>query len=564
MQIKRGFFILIFSLLGPVFSQNNPIDQKEQSFILNYFNAEKCKVSEDYDGALIFYEKCIEINPQEPSSYNEVAKIYFYKQNWERAEHYANAAINLDDRNVWYFYLLIDVYAMQNKIKKQLETYSRLIENTQAYEHYLKKAELLIRLNQHKQAIKFIKRSQKIFGQTKELLMALQEIYILQKNKELAVQTGYILIDMNPNKTALYGLLASVYMTFSDYEGATKLYLMLLNMEPSDAEAQIALYNIYRNNKNQNKQSEYLFKIAQNPNVNLNTKRDIFYEIIVNNQIADFPLLKEILLKCHATHPMEQIFQVLLADLYFMEGDHNKAISFYKDAINTGPVKDEYIYNKIIEIYFKKNQYSQLVAVADEAIETFPLIPGFYYYKAIALIQQKNHKEAIEVLLAGVDYVIENDMLASDFFSLMGDCYNQIGSHELSDQSYGKSLDYNPNNTFVLNNFSYYLSLREDSLELAKSMSIRCNELTVSSPNPSFLDTYAWVLYKTTNYAQAKEIIEQALELNNNSAVILEHYGDILLKLKLIKDALIQWQAAFQIQPSEQLQNKINTHLADE
>ena len=564
MNLKSFFLIVFFYLMGPVNSQNNLIGQSEQNFILNYFNAEKSKISEDYDSALELYKKCIEINPGEPSPYNEVSKIYFYKQDWATAEHYARLAINIDPSNEWYFYLLIDIYAMQNNLQKQLDVYSELIEREPTYEHHLKKSELLIKNEQYKHAIKFIKRSQKIFGQTKELLILLQEVYILQKNKDMAIETGYVLIEEHPKNNALYGLLASVYMAFSDYEGAAELYLLLLELEPNNAEAQIALYNIYRNDKNRDKQSEYLLKIAKNTNVTLKTKREVFYEIILNNQILDFPNLKEILIECYESYPKEQIFQVVLGDVYFMEKDYGKSLGFYNDALQTGPVKDQYIYNKIIEIYFQTQQYSQLVIVASEAISTFPLIPGFYYYKGLALIQQTKYQEAIGVLTTGVDYVIDNDMLNSDFYSMIGDCYYKLENHELSDNSYKKSLEYNPNNTFVLNNFSYYLSLRGESLELAKSMTIKCNELTSTNPNASFLDTYAWVLYKTSEYVLAKQIIEMALELNPESAVILDHYGDILFKLELTADALIQWRAAHKIQPSEELINKINTYSTDE
>ena len=114
----------------------------------------------------------------------------------------------------------------------------------------------------------------------------------------------------------------------------------------------------------------------------------------------------------------------------------------------------------------------------------------------------------------------------------------------MSDQAYENALEHNPNNTYVLNNYSYYLSGREEKLFLAKEMIIKCINLTSNNPNPSFLDTYAWVLHKLGEHDLAKIEIEKALSLEEGSAVIFDHYGDILYSLGLLDDAKIQWQKA--------------------
>ena len=92
-------------------------------------------------------------------------------------------------------------------------------------------------------------------------------------------------------------------------------------------------------------------------------------------------------------------------------------------------------------------------------------------------------------------------------------------------------------------------------------MIVKCNELTVDNPNPSFLDTYAWVLYKLEEYDLAQTQIIKAIDLQKNSATLFNHYGDILDKLGLVNDALVQWKKSLSINPDDLLvKDKIKAH----
>ncbi len=134
-------------------------------------------------------------------------------------------------------------------------------------------------------------------------------------------------------------------------------------------------------------------------------------------------------------------------------------------------------------------------------------------------------------------------MLLVDFYSRLGDTYHELKNHAESDKYYEKALALDPKNAFVLNNYSYYLSLRKENLEKAEKMSKLSNDLM---PNQSsFLDTYAWVLYQMGRYEEAKVWIEKAIaNSGSTNGVILEHYGDILFRLNKTQEAQEQWKKA--------------------
>ena len=90
-------------------------------------------------------------------------------------------------------------------------------------------------------------------------------------------------------------------------------------------------------------------------------------------------------------------------------------------------------------------------------------------------------------------------------------------------------------------------------------MSIKSNSL--SPNNATFLDTWAWILYKREEYADALIKIEECLKYSlTESYEILEHYGDILLKNGREEDAIEQWKKAqLAGNQSPELNDKINS-----
>jgi tetratricopeptide (TPR) repeat protein len=111
----------------------------------------------------------------------------------------------------------------------------------------------------------------------------------------------------------------------------------------------------------------------------------------------------------------------------------------------------------------------------------------------------------------------------------------------------------------VLNNYSYYLSLRSQKLEKAEEMSRRA--VNTEPDSPTYLDTYAWVLYKRQNFEEALKWMQFALNNGGDKEpVILEHFGDILFRLGREKEALEYWKQAQSLgEGSEFLAEKVKT-----
>ena len=188
------------------------------------------------------------------------------------------------------------------------------------------------------------------------------------------------------------------------------------------------------------------------------------------------------------------------------------------------------------------------------AIELHPIQPTLYLFTGFAASYNKEYEKSLTLFNKGLNYVVNNRPLKAEFYSYLGDAYHSIGDDNKSDESYQKSLDLIPDNIIVLNNYSYYLSLREKDLEKAERMSKQCVEL---NPGQStYQDTYGWVLYKLKRFNEAKVWLEKAVNADSKSPVILEHFGDVLYQLDQKKDALEYWKKAKSTGGDSELLNK--------
>jgi len=131
--------------------------------------------------------------------------------------------------------------------------------------------------------------------------------------------------------------------------------------------------------------------------------------------------------------------------------------------------------------------------------------------------------------------------------------------HKSSDSAYNASLNYDATNLYVLNNYSYFLSLRKTDLEKAEEMSLKTVE--AQPKNASYLDTYGWILFQLKKYNEAESYLKQSLNNGGDkSGEVLEHYGDVLFETGRPDEALGYWNRALETgEGSNDLEIKIHS-----
>lgn len=171
-----------------------------------------------------------------------------------------------------------------------------------------------------------------------------------------------------------------------------------------------------------------------------------------------------------------------------------------------------------------------------------------YSQKSIAFFWMGQNDESMNILSKGLGQV----KTARDkalLYNLRGDFYHTLGDKQKMYADYDSTLVYDPDNINVLNNYAYYLSVENRDLKKALEMSFRT--LEKDPLNATYLDTYAWILFKMKRYREALGYMEKALRyLETDNPEIYEHYGDVLFMCGEKEKALENWHKAVQFNSS--------------
>jgi tetratricopeptide (TPR) repeat protein len=165
--------------------------------------------------------------------------------------------------------------------------------------------------------------------------------------------------------------------------------------------------------------------------------------------------------------------------------------------------------------------------------------------------------EALETFRQAVRQINESSdaQMVTDIYTAMGDLLQEEGNITEACSCYESALKYAPDNILALNNYAYLLS--EEGYELEKAEQMSRYTIEVEPDNATYLDTYAWILYKLQRYDEAFTYIQQALENEPEpSDVLYEHAGDICHRLGKKAKALGYWRKALALQLKQGTINK--------
>ena len=244
---------------------------------------------------------------------------------------------------------------------------------------------------------------------------------------------------------------------------------MRLEIEPDDPLTPLSHADYYYPLGERNKSFNELKIAFSAPNLDIDTKVDIllaYYARTANRQELKeqaFALCKILV----EIHPDDAKSHSIYGDFLYRDRQFENARDQYRLAVNLAT--DRYvIWRQLLAIESELRDFDAMLRESNEAIELFPNQAILYLFNGIANVQLKKHQEAIEILNKGVGLAGDNEGLLADFYSNLGDTYHTEKNMEASDSAYDNALEINPNNHFVLNNYSYYLSLWDKHLEKEK------------------------------------------------------------------------------------------------
>jgi tetratricopeptide (TPR) repeat protein len=514
-------------------------------FEYNFYNANTEKILGNYDQALRLYLTSLDANPKSAAAMYEVATILEQKQNFQQALHYSKKAAMLDADNIWYQELYINCLKENRRWQEVINAYQNLIKKRpNDIEYYYELANTYLLIKKTDEAFKIFDDLEKRFGFNKDISLQKISVFQITHHTDKAIEETKKLIKDNPNEPSYYGILGDLYQDKGESSKAFDAYKKMLDADPDNPYVHISLANYYSKQKQDSKAFEETIIAFKSKDLDIDTKikmlMSYYYTTATDTQFkTDADTLCKIVVQ---VHPNEAKAYAIYGDFLYRDKKPAEARIQYRKAIELD--KEKYaLWNQLLVIDSELSDNEALLKDSKDAIELFPTQPLPYLLNGVTNLQFKNYNEAVTSLNMGKDYVLDNQGLLSQFYGYLGDAYYQLKNYTESDFAFDNSLKADKNNIVVLNNYAYYLSLRNVNLEKAEAMSKRSNDL--DPDNSSYQDTYGWVLYKMGKYNDAKIWIGKAIaNLSTINGTLQEHYGDILYKMGDTENAVKYWENA--------------------
>lgn len=532
-----------------------------------YFTeAEKYFILEDYAKALQYYHLTLEINPANATVHYKVAEVLSRSSKQEdllKASLSIELALSLDKTNKYFYILAASIYSGMAKFDKAAEAYETMLEKIKGTEEYLYELAAVYQYaNQPEDAIKVYTKAESVFGVNEISSTQKIRLYLEAGKTKEGIAEGEKLIHAFPEEERYVMAFAQV-LSQKKMDDLAIQYLEKYTAQHQDSgNAKMLLAGLYRDTGQESKARPLLSMLFDDPSVEFGGKVIVLgaYNTEMNqartrNQSDPDKeaFVVQLFDKLQKNYPEEPGVFIIGGDLFLSTGKDREAQNQYAKAAAAGEVNFE-VWENLLYLDVKLEQFDLAIKHSDQALERFPNQGMIHYFNGFANLRKRNFREAIAAFEQARKLSGTNEALRSDINAMLGDAYNGTREYEKSDKAYDDALVFNPNNTSVLNNYSYYLAMRRANLEKAERMSAL---LVKNNPdNPSFLDTHAWVLYAREKYKEARRMIEKAISSGKASAVHFEHYGDILYKLGDVDGAVQQWEKARGLNANSETLNK--------
>lgn len=518
------------------------------------------KLQGNYPEAIDHFKRALDIYPNHAASHYEMAFVRSSMGRLAEALPYAEKAVSLEPQNEWYRLLLSKTLMDVGKFAESSASFRELVNLKPGnIEYYFLWSSALLHAGKIKEAMEVYDKIEGMIGISEELSLQKQRIYLSQNQTDKAIMEAEKLIRSQPDNPQYRLVLAELYFQMQQDEKAIEVCNKIFEKFPNEPETHLLLAKYYENTGKNQQAFTHVVKAFENPELDIDEKVKILVQYFnipntFKEETAEAAKLIEILIETHPTDPRSYSLQ---GDFLTRDGKNQEARDAFRKALSYD--KSKYpIWQQVMVLDEALNDFESMEKDSKEAMELFPAEPYTYVFNASANYQLKKYEESVKVLEAGKDYVAGDKKLLAQFYSMMGDSYHGLKDNAKSDEKYEKSLNLDPDNAIVLNNWAYYLSLRKENLDKAERMSRKSNQLV--KDNPSYEDTYAWILYQQQNFEEAKKWQERALQHTPGvNGTLLEHYGDILFQLGQKDAALEYWLKAKESgKYSELLLKKIN------
>ena len=510
-----------------------------------------------HSAAYDLLSRCIELNPQASEAYFFQAQYLMEMHQKEQALEAYERAAALNPNNMTLLEELSHAYIANEQYGDAIRVVEQMYEIDKGRQNLLELLyQLYLKEERYEEAIGVLDRMEQIDGRTERTSLAKSGLYLQLNDHAKAMDEVRILSEKHPNDLNYRTLYANTLMMNGESDKAYALLRQVLSEEPDNNRAQQTLRNYYLMQGDSLATDSLTRRILLNPKATLDERVYLLRTIMTETENAGgdstrvLALFDEIMAQPEPDPDMAE-FRAAYMDLKKMPRKEVEAA--FEKVLELAPDRATSRL-QLVQFAWQANDDQRIIDLCKAARQYNPDEMAFYYYQGMAYYRQEDTDHALEAFQNGISVIDDTSSpeIVSDFYAVMGDLLFEKKREAEAFAAYDSCLQWKPDNVGCLNNYAYYLSLKNERLKDAEQMSFKT--VKAEPENSTYLDTYAWILFMQGRYAEAKVYIEQALQHDDDvGAVVIEHAGDIYAMNGEIDKALELWQQALAQDPQNKM-----------
>ncbi len=426
----------------------------------------------------------------------------------------------------------------------------------------------------YSRAISILDRLEKALGPTIPLTAQKINAYAFRKDTAAIERDIQVLAASAPADVSTALFVGKVYEAIDKPDSTLSYYERARLADPNDGRVNLARARFYHDHADSVAYDREVFMALQSPSMEFSEKFSLLSDYVVKlyADSVQRPRIEQMFESLQEVNPGEPELHAFYGAYKATIGDDDGAAEQFGYSLDLEPNNHD-VWNNLMQIYGTAGRHDDILATARKALVYFPGDPYFSIMGASSLAFDDKYPEGV-AMLDSIDMAsLATPKLRSIVYSTKGDFLYHLGMRDSAFTAYDKAIDADPDNYTALNNCAYHLAVNGIDLDKAE---LYASIATASNPtSTTFVDTYAWVLFRKKDYAKAREQIDIALrelgiieaegeeipedELSAGetpqeaSAEVYDHAGDIYFMTGDHREALGFWQKALELEPDNEL-----------
>lgn len=441
-----------------------------------------------------------------------------------------------------YSYLTTALDTIEESIRVLEKTYGLMPAET----HLLPVlSEAYMRRMKPDSAISTLERYEAIEGKSKDI--SLKKITYMLASGDTISAVGEVnaLINNNPRDPFSHILKGNLYEVIGEMDSVITAYKSAEALAPENGAVKMSLAQYYRETGDSVMLDNMVYEALLMEDFELGDKLGILGDYLQKllDESGDRSRGDHLFSVLQEQYPHEPEVLEMAARYAGAKGDFEGASEAIGYAIDMDPTNEMYWrmlvsfdlteskYQKAAEDYERSTEHldpslqlRRLYSIAASMLEDTDRGEAIINQLLIDTDERLNPATATKETLDEVRRSLDYDGLdwVSSLYCIIGDLNYKAHKPEKSFEAFENSLYFLNDNALALNNYAYFLSEEGIELEKAKKMSRKVLDLVEN--NATYLDTYAWILYKMGEYHEALDYMELALELAGEQGDENEEY----------------------------------------